>query len=470
MQLWNKKTLQKVLIGAFWLFVWQIVAWCVHNKILFASPLLVCGALWEDVFRLEFYVTIGLSLIQILTGLLAAFLWGVLLGILAHMWGLAEQFLTPLIAVLKAIPVVSFVVILLVAFGSKHLAFFISFLVVFPGMYESTRMGLQNVNQKNLEMAKLYKMPVSLIAFYVYRPAVIPFWISHLKSAVGMSFKSGVAAQVIGTPAHSIGEKMYMAKIHLETPHIFSWTLITILCAYGVEKGCLFLLKQWENCEKPCFFREESTEKNPAGNLQRLAVGNKIRENVDALDMSLKNISKYYGDNKVIEHFNWEIVKGRSYCIMAPSGEGKTTLLHILAGFIPQDHGEICNRGEHKISMVFQENRLFTFANAVDNVWSVTGKSKEYCGQVLGELLDEQELEKPVGTFSGGMMRRVEIVKAMLADSDMIFMDEPFAGLDVENKERVVQFIKRYQKGRTLIISTHDESDLEAFEATKISI
>lgn len=126
--------------------------------------------------------------------------------------------------------------------GSENLSVFIAFLVVFPIIYINTIAGFMSTDPKLLEMAWVFRMQGKKKLLYIYRPALLPYLISGCRVALGMGWKSGVAAEVIGVPSNSIGEKLYMAKIYLSTADLFAWTLVIIVISALFEKFFLWLL------------------------------------------------------------------------------------------------------------------------------------------------------------------------------------------------------------------------------------
>ena len=163
-------------------------------------------------------------------------LFGILTGALSCRFRIVGEFLEPPIQFMKSIPVASFVILALIWTGSKNLSILISFLVAYPILHINTVSGLKSTDPKLLEMAQVKKV------FYLYRPALSPYLISACKSALGMAFKSGIAAEVIGVPDFSIGANLYEAKIYLDTASLFAWTLAIILIASCFEKILLRLM------------------------------------------------------------------------------------------------------------------------------------------------------------------------------------------------------------------------------------
>ncbi|MBR6959798.1 MAG: ATP-binding cassette domain-containing protein [Clostridiales bacterium] len=168
--------------------------------------------------------------------------------------------------------------------------------------------------------------------------------------------------------------------------------------------------------------------------------------------IELRNISKSYGDLKVIENFSATLDSGKIYQIAGPSGSGKTTLLNIIMGLVKQDQGTV-DPQNIRISAVFQEDRLIESLSAEDNL-----KACGITGNIRGELdkiLPSGAACKKVSELSGGMRRRVCIARAVLAESDLLIMDEPFSGIDEQNLINVIQYIMAHKKDRVLTITSH---------------
>lgn len=234
--------IRKIGILLFWLAVWQIAALLIDNSIVFVGPYPVLCAFRNLLPTPGFWLSVGSSFGKISLGFLAAFFCGLAAGSLAHRFALLREFLEPIIRLMKSVPVASFVILALIWIGSANLAVFISFLVVFPILYVNTIAGLENTDQKLLEMARVFSVSPAGRLRCIYLPALLPYLISGCRIALGMSWKSGVAAEVIGVPSHTIGENLYMAKIYLGTADLLAWTIVIILVSTLFEKLFLLLL------------------------------------------------------------------------------------------------------------------------------------------------------------------------------------------------------------------------------------
>jgi NitT/TauT family transport system permease protein len=222
-----------------WIAVWQFMTMAIGEDILLVSPFSVLWRTVELAQTVGFWSSIGYSFIRIAGGFTLATLMGMLLATLSYWLRSVEELLAPLMHTIKATPVASFVILALIWVSSKNLSIVISFLMVLPIMYTNVLTGIRSTNTRLLEMAVVFRVPTYKRARYIYLSQVLPFFRSACSLTLGLSWKSGIAAEVIGIPVGSIGEKLYMSKIYLDTPDLFAWTLVIILISVCFEK--LFL-------------------------------------------------------------------------------------------------------------------------------------------------------------------------------------------------------------------------------------
>jgi len=189
-------------------------------------------------------------------------------------------------------------------------------------------------------------------------------------------------------------------------------------------------------------------------------------------EIIMEHLYKSYEGEAVLRDISLKLLDGRTYCLMAPSGAGKTTLLSLLMGLEKPDSGKISGLSGLRLSAVFQEDRLIEGYTALQNLKFALGRqySDSELTDALARLLPGDSLKKPVSEFSGGMKRRTAILRALLAPSDFVLMDEPFTGLDHETKLAVIKMIKEYTKGKILLIATHSDEDVELLGAELITI
>ena len=186
--------------------------------------------------------------------------------------------------------------------------------------------------------------------------------------------------------------------------------------------------------------------------------------------MEVKNLCKAYGDRPVLENVSFTVGVGVT-ALWGPSGVGKTTLLRILLGLEKPDSGELMGTAV-RWSAVFQEDRLLEGLDALGNLRFALGTDYEEAkaAAMLTALGLTWETGKPVGAWSGGMKRRLALARALLAPSEAIALDEPFTGLDDENRQRAIRAIRRAAETKPVLLVTHDREDLAALDARIIRL
>ena len=187
--------------------------------------------------------------------------------------------------------------------------------------------------------------------------------------------------------------------------------------------------------------------------------------------IELVGICKAYGDKRVLEGLDLPLAEGKTTALMGASGRGKTTILRILMGLERADSGEILGMEGVRISAVFQEDRLLERLTAEGNLRFVTEREEQL--RQIPTLLSELGLggeTEPAATFSGGMKRRLAIARALLADYDLLVLDEPFRGLDEDTKAQVMETVRRHSMEKTVLLVTHDEEEAKALAQKVIRI
>ena len=237
-----RHVLRGLLIALFWLGVWQAASMLAAKPVLFASPVDTVKALVRLLPTEDFWLSVLGSFRRIALGFFLALILGMLTGIAAFRFRLLRELLSPLLSLMKSVPVASFIILILVWFGSGSLTVIVALLIVFPLIYVSTLSGLGGADPELLELAKVHRVAAGRTAWQIYRPALWPYLRGACASALGMSWKAGVAAEVIGTPEWSIGEQLYLSKIYMDTAELFAWTLTVIVLSAVFEKAVLWLL------------------------------------------------------------------------------------------------------------------------------------------------------------------------------------------------------------------------------------
>ena len=238
----KKSRLAQLAAVGFWLVVWQIAAVVIGQEVFLVSPLQAIGTLLELLPQADFWQRVGFSAGRILLGFGLGAVSSVVLAVAAERWAWVETLLSPVMQLVKATPVASFIILALVWVSGSSLSILISFLMVLPVLYGAVRTGIESVDGQLLEMAEVFRLPLSRRVRAIWLPAVLPAFRQGCSVALGICWKSGVAAEVIGLPDGSIGDALYRAKITLSTGELFAWTFVIILLSAAFEKLFLMLL------------------------------------------------------------------------------------------------------------------------------------------------------------------------------------------------------------------------------------
>lgn len=239
----NKRLLGKVLAVAAALLLWQAVAMLLNMNFLLASPVDVCRKLFSFLSSSDMLATVWYSFSRIVIGFVFGALFGIVLGILAGRFSVIELLLWPYMVTVKTVPVASFIVIALIWINSAVLSVFISFLIVLPIIYNNILEGIKSADRKLSEMADVFSLSTKKRIMFIWLPKLKSFLLSSCRTAIGLAFKSGVAAEIIGIPSGSIGEKLYNAKVYLDTAELFAWTILIVVASAIFEKLFLLLLE-----------------------------------------------------------------------------------------------------------------------------------------------------------------------------------------------------------------------------------
>ena len=192
------------------------------------------------------------------------------------------------------------------------------------------------------------------------------------------------------------------------------------------------------------------------------------------MELKVNGLSKSFGALEVLKGVNLTLQPGQIYCLMSPSGSGKTTFFRILLGLERADSGFVEGMDGARTSAVFQENRLCEAFTPVDNIAMVmpgsSSRNRKWAYEELLRLLPEESLLRPAATLSGGMKRRVAIARVFSVPADLVLMDEPFTGLDEDTKRNVMGYIRERADGKLVIISTHQQEDVELLEGMLIRL
>ncbi len=218
-----------------WLAVWQISAAAVGQELLIPYPKAAFLSFCSLCKTGEFWAAVFMSMGRIISGYLLGVVFGILGAVLSHKFSIFKAIFSPVLRLIRAVPVASFIILALVWIKSNYLAVFISFLMVLPMIWSATESGIKNLDIKYLEMAKIFRLNPLKTLFQVKIPFILPSLIATATSALGFAWKSGVAAEVICRPENSLGRLLQDAKLYLETPRVFAVTAVVAVLSLLLE-------------------------------------------------------------------------------------------------------------------------------------------------------------------------------------------------------------------------------------------
>lgn len=436
-------------VAAFWLAVWVFAAALVAQPLILPGPGAVALALLRLVCDGGTWAILMGSSARILGGLaLAAVCGGALAGISSRSRAFANL-VAPVLSFVKATPVACVVVLLLIWLGSARVSIAAVFLMALPGVYFSLVEGLAQVDKPLEQMFRLHGVRGwRLFCAHTWRE-VLPFVLSCARAVIGMSWKAGVAAELIGMAVGTVGERIYQAKLLIETADLLAWTVLVVAASWACERVLVWLLRV-------------------SGSVAwRVAVrthGHGLRGRTGAAsDGATAELALAVGDRApwapALDGLELNVPAGGRICVMGASGMGKSTLLSLAAGECAP------------CSMVFQDARLAEGSSALDNVLVCADARVDAssAAALLRLLVPGIDVHARVAELSGGQRRRVEIARALLCPGGAVILDEPFTGLDAAARNATTKVVLDLLDGRMLLLATHDVADAQALDISGIT-
>ena len=435
-------------VAAFWLAVWVFAAALVAQPLILPGPGAVVVALLRLVCDANTWAILVGSGARILGGLaLAAICGGVLAGVSVRSRTFT-RLVAPALSFVKATPVACVVVLLLIWLGSARVSIAAVFLMALPGVYFSLVEGLAQVDKPLEQMFRLHGVRGWRLFFAHTWREVLPFVLSCARAVIGMSWKAGVAAELIGMATGTVGERIYQAKLLIETADLLAWTVLVVAASWACERVLVWLLR---------------ASGSVAWRVAVRAHGHGLRGRAGgASDGASAELALAVGDRApwapALDGLVLNVPAGGRICVMGASGVGKSTLLALAAGECTP------------CSMVFQDVRLAEDASALDNVLVCADARVDAssAAALLRLLVPGVDVHARVAELSGGQRRRVEIARALLCPGDAVILDEPFTGLDTAARDACAEVVLDLLDGRMLLLATHDAVDTQALNISDI--
>lgn len=270
-----KKIGKKLIIAIIWLGIWQtmsaIVGLSAHistdtftldklknlifseeiwYSILLPSPVTTLSELIKLAVTADFWIAVLFSVIRITIGFTAGTLAGVLTGAISSFLKGFSDFLSPLVSIIKATPVASFIILAVIWLKTGNIPSFATALIVFPFVYSNIKTGFQETDRHLIEMSDAFGVSFGRKLLMLYIPSVKPYFISAATTAMGLAWKAGIAAEVICNPTMSIGNGIYESKVYFEPTQMFAWTTVVIILSIILEKTMLLILRKEKENDK----------------------------------------------------------------------------------------------------------------------------------------------------------------------------------------------------------------------------
>lgn len=435
-------------VAAFWLAAWMLVAALVAQPLILPGPSAVVVTLLRLVCDAGTWAILAGSGARILGGLaLAAVCGGVLAGVSARSRAFA-RLVAPALSFVKATPVACVVVLLLIWLGSARVSIAAVFLMALPGVYFSLAEGLAQVDRPLEQMFRLHGVRGwRLFCAHTWRE-VLPFVLSCARAVIGMGWKAGVAAELIGMAMGTVGERIYQAKLLIETADLLAWTVLVVAASWACERALMWLLQ----ASGPVAWRAAVRAHGYGARGRAGAAG----------DGTAAELALAVGDRApwapALDGLVLNVPAGGRICVMGASGVGKSTLLALAAGECAP------------CSMVFQDARLVEDASALDNVLVCADARVDAssAAALLRLLVPGVDVHACVAELSGGQRRRVEVARALLCSGGAVILDEPFTGLDAAARDATAKVVLDLLGDRTLLLATHDANDVQALNISDV--
>lgn len=249
-----KRLFKKLFFIIFWIVIWAFIAHIIDQKIILATPLDSFKALINLSKTGSFYLSIVNSFFHITLGFLIACLLAMLLSFLSYTLSFFSDFLSPAMNFIRSVPIAAFVIIALFWMPSKNLSILISAIIVLPVIYASILQSAKQTDLHLLQMATIYQFSPWRKFWYIYRPQILPHFLSSVHTAYGMAWKAGIAAEVISVPKNTIGEGLYLSKVYLASDELLAYTMVIILVSSLFEFLLGYAIKKFAHYD---LFKED---------------------------------------------------------------------------------------------------------------------------------------------------------------------------------------------------------------------
>lgn len=433
------------------LVLWQGLAMLIGYPELFPSLTGLLKAILTLLADSDFYASLVITILRGLIGFVLALVLSVFLAAIALHHAFWKSFFHPWVLVMRSVPVISIVLIALLWLSPPGLPIFIAFFTMFPILYQNILSGLENTDNKLVEMAKVFNKSSLQRLQYIYLPSARALILSGIATAMGFGWRAVIIGEVLAGPVHGIGTSMKKAQAFIDMKTLLAWTVIAIVVSFIFDVLLKLLAR---HSGKFCL-----------SILKKNTQPNKITS--DIKDININILNKSFNDKVVFHNLSLRLTNEHINLLKTASGSGKTTLIHIIAGILRKDSGNITfSHTDPVISCSFQDKRLIPWFSAEQNIAfalphfpKVSTTEKSQISELINLFELENQQDKLPHAMSGGEQQRVALARALVLPCHVLLLDEPLTGLGQPLKIKIIREIEELTKNyKPLIIwATHEE-------------
>ncbi len=458
----NKQLYPTLLSILFIATVWQLISMQIGFPAIFPSVFNLIKQVFSLFGSEHFLLIVFTTILRGIIGFFLAFSLAITFATIAKFSTFWKAFFYPINLITRSIPVISFVLIAILWFSPPYLPVFIAIITMFPILYQNILTGLEQTDNKLLEMASVFgKTPYEKFVT-IYIPASKSFIFDGISTAMGFGWRAIIIGEVLAQPIHGIGTAMKQTQAFINVSELIAWTVIAVGVSYFFDS----IIKLIKGIHLQKRFQETNTFEIFS-----------FKQTIDKVDINAQNIYKKFNDKSVLNSYSALFDNETVSCIKGLSGIGKTTLLKILAQVETVDSGEITFQKNNHKAFSFQDVRLLPWLTVSENIaYSIRSKHirKQEIGSLVSFLLTKMELnghgQKYPHELSGGQQQRVGLARALAARSAILLLDEPLNGLDNELKIRIIDFLSEWiTTYQPLVVwATHEDVKLKNLKVREV--
>lgn len=440
---------------------WQFIAMRIGFPAIFPSLIHLLNQVVDLFLSTNFVIIILTTIFRGLVGFFIAFSFAFIFATLSAFSQFWKAFFHPIIIITRSIPVISIVLLAIFWFLPHNLPIFISFITMFPILYQNILTGLEQTDLKLIEMAKVFGKSRINQFKTIYLPTSKSIIFDGVSTAMGFGWRAVIIGEVLAQPFRGIGTSMKQAQAFINVSELIAWTVVAIGVSYMFE-GIIKTLSKIK-------FKNTVTGKVDFKLIQR-------SKEPDLMMINASNLNKNLNNKTILQSFSSDFDNSIITCIKGPSGIGKTTLLRLISKLEKPDKGDVTYNNCKRFAYAFQDLRLIPWLTISENIGYAVSKQSHKHEKInmimylLKNLELEEQAQKYPDELSGGQQQRVGLARALAAQSEILLLDEPLTGLDNELKIRIMNFISVWISNYQPIVvwATHENIQLNNLKVRKV--